>query len=127
MPAGCSVLLEQSLSGQYGWIRVANRSLFHFQVGAPAIEIAFSPECLLAESAGRALRGDPSPGYARRVAKAPISPLAVADCPHCGWRNYPSPMPINGSQLHVDWQVPTSCAGCAMALETQAATSATSA
>jgi hypothetical protein len=51
------------------------------------------------------------------MARAPLSPLAVADCPHCGWRNYPSPVPINGSQFHVDWQVPTSCARCGKALE----------
>jgi predicted RNA-binding Zn-ribbon protein involved in translation (DUF1610 family) len=59
--------------------------------------------------------------------RPPLSPLAVADCPHCGWRNYPSPVPINGSQVHADWQVPRSCAQCGMELETQATTPATSA
>jgi hypothetical protein len=54
--------------------------------------------------------------YARRVAKAPISPLTVADCPHCGWRNYPSPVPINGNQFHVDWHLPASCARCGTTL-----------
>jgi DNA-directed RNA polymerase subunit RPC12/RpoP len=61
------------------------------------------------------------------MARGPISPLAVADCPHCGWRTYPSPVPIHGSQLHVEWKVPTRCVQCGAELETQTATSATSA
>jgi hypothetical protein len=59
--------------------------------------------------------------------KAPPPPQLWRDCPDCGWRTYPSPVPVNGNQINVDWQVPASCARCGSKLEAQAATSATSA
>jgi hypothetical protein len=47
------------------------------------------------------------------LAKQPVTPNLAHVC-ECGWTNYPSPTPINGSQFHVDWRVPTSCARCGM-------------